>query len=69
MKLTTAWYLVFSIFVVVVGATLSRGEGVLGGLLVIAGSCTIGLTLRLLIDERRAAQRRRHDEQRTARTP
>ena len=65
MKLTTAWFLVFSIFAVVVGATLAPAENVLGGLLVIAGGVSIGLTIRMLKDEQRATRRRRHEGERT----
>jgi len=68
MKLTTAWFLVFSIFAVVVGATLAPAENVLGGLLVIAGGVSIGLALRMLKDEQRAAQRRRREGEGTAGT-
>lgn len=65
MKLTTAWFLVFSIFAVVVGATLAPAENVLGGLLVIAGGVSIGLTIRMLKDEQRATRRRRREGERT----
>ncbi|GAB2972814.1 hypothetical protein [Frigoribacterium salinisoli] len=68
MRLTTAWFLVFSIFAVVVGATLAPAENVLGGLLVIAGGVSIGLALRMLKDEQRAAQRHRRAGDRTTGT-